>query len=197
MRAELRALVAGQAGAEDRFAFLDRRQRRRVGGLGVVAAAVVVFGATGVAAATNSLPAGVQDAVSSVADVVGVEVPRSEERGHAGEDPQPDKGNDVKGHNPQGPKAGKADKETGPGIDPNPDRGNDAGGHTNSSGGNPDNNTGGNPSDTAPGQDDAPNNPDNNGGTNNGNANGQGNGNAGGNGNGERTATTKAAKKAK
>jgi hypothetical protein len=188
MRAELRALVAGQAGAEDRFAFLDRRQRRRVGALGVAAAAVVVFGATGVAAATNSLPSSLQDTVSNVADVVGVDVPRSEDRGHAGEDPQPDKGNDVKGHNPQGPKGGNADKETGPGVDPNPDNGNDADGHTDNTGNAPD----ANPGDTAPGQQDNPSastvpdtvpddpgRPDDPG------------------GNGDRTSTTKAVKKAK
>lgn len=50
-----------------------------------VAAAVAVLALVGVGAAQNRLPSGVQDVVSSTADLVGLDVPRSDER-HATDD---------------------------------------------------------------------------------------------------------------
>jgi hypothetical protein len=50
-----------------------------------VAAAVAALALVGVGAAQNRLPSGVQDVVSSTADLVGIDVPRSDER-HATDD---------------------------------------------------------------------------------------------------------------
>jgi hypothetical protein len=50
-----------------------------------VAAAVAALALVGVGAAQNRLPSGVQDVVSSTADLVGIDVPRSDER-HADDD---------------------------------------------------------------------------------------------------------------
>lgn len=47
-----------------------------------VAAAVAVLALVGVGAAQNRLPSGLQDVVSSTADLVGIDVPRSDERQH-------------------------------------------------------------------------------------------------------------------
>jgi hypothetical protein len=54
-----------------------------------VAAAVAVLALVGVGAAQNRLPSGVQDVVSSTADLVGIDVPRSDER-HATDDESDD-----------------------------------------------------------------------------------------------------------
>lgn len=54
-----------------------------------VAAAVAVLALVGVGAAQNRLPSGVQDVVSSTADLVGIDVPRSDER-HATDDDSDD-----------------------------------------------------------------------------------------------------------
>lgn len=52
-----------------------------------VAAAVAVVALVGVGAAQNRLPSGVQDVVSSTAGLVGIDVPRSDERPATGDHP--------------------------------------------------------------------------------------------------------------
>lgn len=49
----------------------------------LIAAAAAIVALIGVGAEQNRLPSGVQDVVSSVADIVGLDVPRAEERGDA------------------------------------------------------------------------------------------------------------------
>lgn len=102
MSDELQALLNG---TEDVVIDLRERSRRKAITGGALAVALFL-GATGVAAANDALPSVVQNVVADMGNVVGLDLP--DDRGHAGEDPQPEHGNDVKGHDPQGPKEGKS-----------------------------------------------------------------------------------------
>lgn len=100
MSDELRALLAGEPDV-----VIDLRQRSpRRAITGGALAFTLVMGLAGVAAANDALPSGLQGFVADLGDSVGIDVPDGD-RGHAGEDPQPDHGNDVNGHDPQGPPA--------------------------------------------------------------------------------------------
>lgn len=69
-----------------------RRGASRALALAVGAGAVVLLGLLGVGAAQNRLPSGLQDVMSSTADLVGLHVPESAERQHgAGDDGGPER----------------------------------------------------------------------------------------------------------
>lgn len=74
MSAELRSQLAAPVRP------LEAWQRRRARVAAVAAAGALAAASVGAAAAENALPRPIQDAVSSAADLVGVEVPRAAER---------------------------------------------------------------------------------------------------------------------
>jgi hypothetical protein len=78
MSAALRAQVEQRSVVANRPAWAAHRSLRR--GLAAAAAAAAILALVGVGAEQNRLPADVQDIVSSVADALGVEVPRADER---------------------------------------------------------------------------------------------------------------------
>jgi len=96
-------------------AALDRPRvlaRRRVG-LGIGLAAAIVLGGTGVAAASGSLPAPVQDVAHDIAAIVGVHVPAGHEPGP----PTTGGSQDGQGHGRSDEAPGRPD-DPGPPADP-------------------------------------------------------------------------------
>ncbi|MGQ0833281.1 MAG: hypothetical protein ACT4OV_16570 [Microthrixaceae bacterium] len=89
MSAALRALLDQQAVPS----LPARRIARGALVRAAVAAAVTVVALVGAGAAQNRLPTGIQDVVSSTAELVGIDVPRSEDRGAPPSAPEDHDGN--------------------------------------------------------------------------------------------------------